>query len=82
MSSSDISEKRDQEIEEKITKYTEIARTKVTIKTTYRSKKRNRFGIAGWFIIGSHALALTFFSLLFICSYIPQTKKIVSIVMP
>lgn len=75
---------RDSELDSKIKKYTEVyTNQKITITTygkTRTSSKVTKF--LGWSIIGSHALALMFFSVLFILSYIPQTKNIVTMVMP
>lgn len=41
-----------------------------------------RIGAVGWFIVGTQALFLMFFCALYIMSYIPQTKPLVTIVLP
>lgn len=75
---------RDQEVAGKISQYSEVAeyrqqvlKTNYTIKTVDKS-----FGKMGWFLIATQATCLLFFCGLFIFSYIPHTKKIVSMVMP
>ena len=84
MSKSKTTNDRDSELDGKIKKYTEVyTNQKITITTytkTGTSSKLTKY--IGWGIIGSHALALVFFSALFVFSYIPQTKTIVSMVLP
>ena len=75
---------RDQEVAGKISSYSEVAeyrqqalRTNYTVKIVDKS-----FGKMGWFLIVTQASCLIFFCSLFVFSYIPHTKKIVSMVMP
>lgn len=77
-------EYRDQEVAGKISQYSEVAEYRQqTLKTNYTVKVVDRsFGKMGWFLIVTQATCLLFFSCLFVCSYIPHTKKIVTMVMP
>lgn len=76
---------RDQELANKISHYASSTveyRTQA-LKTNYTYKKVDKsLGKMGWFLIVTQATFLVFFSTLFIFSYIPHTKKIVTIVMP
>ena len=72
---------RDIQIDEKIRKYSQT--TVITTVSVVRKRSTPRFGkYCGYFIISSHALALCFFLVLWIFSYIPNTKNIVAAVMP
>ena len=75
---------RDQEVSSKISQYSEVAEYRQQVlKTNYTVKTIDKsFGKMGWFLIISQATCLIFFCTLFVFSYIPHTKKIVSIVLP
>ena len=75
---------RDQEVAGKISSYSEVAEYRQQVlKSNYTIKiVDKRFGKMGWFLILTQATCLLFFCSLFIFSYIPHTKKIVSMVMP
>jgi len=75
---------RDQEVAGKITQYSVVAEYRQQVlKSNYTVKTVDKsFGKMGWFIIATQATCLLFFCSLFIFSYIPHTKKIVSMVMP
>ena len=75
---------RDQEVMSKISQYSDVAEYRQQVlKTNYTYKKVDRnFGKMGWLLILTQATFLIFFSTLFIFSYIPQTKKIVTMVLP
>ena len=77
-------EYRDQEVNNKISQFSQVAEYRQqVIKANYTHKTVDkRFGKMGWFLVISQATFLIFFSTLFIFSYIPHTKKIVSMVMP
>ncbi len=76
---------RDQEVMNKISHYststaeyrTQVLKSNYTYKTVDKS-----LGKMGWFLVVTQATFLVFFSALFIFSYIPHTKKIVTMVMP
>lgn len=77
---------RDQEVMNKISHYSSSStveyRTQV-LKSNYTYKKVDKsLGKMGWFLVVTQATFLIFFSTLFVFSYIPHTKKIVSMVMP
>ena len=77
-------EYRDQEVMSKISQYSEVAeyRQKV-LKTNYTTKKVDiSLGKMGWFIVLTQVTGLVFFVTLFVFSYIPHTKKIVTMVLP
>ena len=75
---------RDQEVAGKISSYSEVTEYRQQVlRTNYTTKiVDRRFGKMGWFLILTQATCLLFFCSLFIFSYIPHTKKIVSMVMP
>jgi hypothetical protein len=77
---------RDQEVMNKISQYSNshtLEYRHQVIKTNYTYKRVDkRIGKMGFVIIGSQALFLVLFSALFVFSYIPHTKKIVTMVMP
>ena len=75
---------RDQEVSNKISEYSAASEYRhQVLKTNYTSRKVDkRFGIMGWLIIGTQVLCLVFCCTLFVFSYIPHTKKIVTMVMP
>lgn len=75
---------RDQEVAGKISKYNVVSEYRQQVlKANYTVKTVDkRFGKVGWFLIITQATCLLFFCSLFVFSYIPHTKKIVSIVMP
>ena len=75
---------RDQEVAGKISQYSEVAEYRQQVlKTNYTVKIVDKsFGKMGWFIIATQATCLLFFCGLFVFSYIPHTKKIVTMVMP
>ena len=75
---------RDQEVAGKISSYSEVVEYRQQVlKSNYTIKiVDRRFGKMGWFLILTQATCLLFFCSLFIFSYIPHTKKIVSMVMP
>lgn len=77
-------EYRDQEVMNKITEYSAASEFRQqTLKTNYTYKRVNKnIGPFGWTIVLSQAIFLFFFCLLFVFSYIPKTKFIVSMVMP
>ncbi len=82
-------EYRDQEVASKISQYSTGGSSHVAeyrqqvIKSNYTYKRVDRrLGKMGLFIVFSQATMLLFFSVLFIFSYIPHTKKIVSMIMP
>lgn len=74
---------RDIQLEEKIQRYsqtTTVTTTTVSVVRKQSSHKISKF--FGYLIIGSHAIALCFFLVLWVFSYIPNTKNIVAAVMP
>ena len=75
---------RDQEVSNKISQYSAVSEYRQQVlKTNYTHKRVNKkFGKMGWFLIIVQGLTLMFFCGLFVCSYIPHTKKIVTMVMP
>ncbi|MBY0416202.1 MAG: hypothetical protein K2Q18_18660 [Bdellovibrionales bacterium] len=75
---------RDQEVMGKINEYSAANQYRhQVLKTNYTYKRVDkRFGKVGWTLIGTQAMFLVLFCFLFIFSYIPATKKIVSMVMP
>jgi len=75
---------RDQEVMKKITEYGSASEYRQqTLKTNYTVRKVEKtFGKLGWGLIIVQAVSLTFFSLLFVFSYVPKTKFIVTMVMP
>ncbi len=75
---------RDQEVSSKISQYSQVAEYRQqVIKVNYTYKKVDRsLTKMGWFLVLTHAVFLVFFCTLFVFSYIPHTKKIVSMVMP
>jgi hypothetical protein len=75
---------RDQEVSNKISHYSAASDYRhQVLKSNYTSRKVDKkFGKMGWLIIGTQATCLLFFCTLFFFSYIPHTKKIVSMVMP
>lgn len=75
---------RDTEVMEKISQYSAASNYRhQVLKNNYTHKKVDkRFGKIGWTLIGTQATFIIFFSLLFVFSYIPATKKIVAIVLP
>jgi hypothetical protein len=77
-------EYRDQEVHSKISQFSQVDEyRKQVLKTNYTTKVVDKsFGKIGWFLIGSHATFIIFFSVLYIFTYIPHTKKIVTMVMP
>lgn len=77
-------EYRDQEVMSKISQYSEISeyRQKV-LKSNYTTKKVDvSLGKIGWFIVLTQATGIVFFVTLFVFSYVPHTKKIVTMVLP
>ena len=75
---------RDNEVANKISSYSEVAEYRQQVlKTNYTIRIVDKsFGKMGWFLIITQATCLLFFCSLFVFSYIPHTKKIVSMVMP
>jgi hypothetical protein len=75
---------RDQEVSNKISQYSEVAEYRQqVIKNNYTYKRVDKsLGKLGWFLVLSHVTFLVFFISLYIFSYIPHTKKIVTMVMP
>lgn len=77
-------EYRDQEVHNKISQYSQVADYRQQVlKVNYTYKKVDRsLGKMGWFLVASQATCLLFFTALFVLSYIPHTKKIVTMVLP
>ncbi len=81
-------EYRNQEVANKISQYSAASSSaseyrNQVIKTNYTYKKVDKsFGKMGLAIVLSQATFLVFFSMLFVFSYIPHTKKIVAMIMP
>jgi hypothetical protein len=77
-------EYRDQEVDNKISQYSQVAEYRQqVIKSNYTYKKVDKsLTKMGWFLVLTHATFLVFFCTLFVFSYIPHTKKIVAMVMP
>lgn len=79
-------EYRDQEVMNKISEFstaTSAEYRQQTLKTNYTYKRVDkRLGVWGWGLIVTQATCLVFFSVLFVCSYIPHTKFLVSKIMP
>ena len=76
---------RDQEVEDKISQYsvkTDAFRQE-TLKNHYTTHTIDRkLPKIGWFIVISHLASIVFFSSLYICTYIPKAKIIVTKVLP
>jgi len=79
-------EYRNQEVADKISKFSTGSAAEYrhqVIKNNYTYKKVDKsFGKLGLAIVISQASFLVFFSVLFVFSYIPHTKKIVAMIMP
>lgn len=75
---------RDQEVEKKIGQYTDASEYRQqSLKAHYTVKKVDaRLGKAGLILVVIQGISLLFFSTLYIMSYIPSTKKVVTFVMP
>jgi hypothetical protein len=75
---------RDQEVSSKISEYSAASEYRhQVLKSNYTTKKVNKkFGKMGWFLIGTQITCLIMFCTLFVFTYIPHTKKIVTMVMP
>jgi hypothetical protein len=77
---------RDQEVMTKIADYQSTSAVEFrqqTLKSNYTYRKVEKtFGKIGWSLIIVQAIFLVLFSFLFIFSYIPKTKFLVSMVMP
>lgn len=75
---------RDQEVMNKISEYSAAAEYRhQTLKANYTHKTVDkRIGKWGWFLVVTQATFLVFFSFMFVFSYIPHTKFIVSKIMP
>lgn len=75
---------RDQEVMNKITEYGTAAEFRQqTLRTNYTVKRvEKKFGKIGWFLVIAQAVSLLFFCSLFVFSYVPKTKFIVTMVMP
>jgi len=75
---------RDQEVMNKIADYSNAAEYRQqTLRTNYTVRKvQKTFGKFGWSLLIVQAVSLVFFSLLFVFSYVPKTKFIVTMVMP
>ncbi len=82
-------EYRETELQNKIASYSSSTFSsasefrQTTLKANYTHRKVDRrFPKYAWFLLITQALAITFYSSLYILSYIPKTKHIVSMVMP
>lgn len=77
-------EYRDQEVSNKISQYSQVAEYRQQVlKVNYTTKKVDKnLTKMGWFLVLTHVVFLVFFCTLFVFSYIPHTKKIVSMVLP
>ena len=75
---------RDQEVNHQISQYSEVAEYRqAVIKSNYTHRTVDKsLTKMGWFLVLTHAVLLVFFCTLFVFSYIPQTKKIVTMVLP
>ena len=82
---------RDQEVATKISQYSTGGATNAytndyrqqVIKSNYTYRRVDRrLGKMGLFIVISQSTMLLFFSTLFLFSYIPHTKKFVTMIMP
>lgn len=80
---------RETELQNKIASYSsgsysnasEFRQTTLKANYTYRKVDR-RIPKFAWFLIITQALALSFYSSLYVFSYVPKTKHLVAIVMP
>ena len=75
---------RDAEVQNKIAQYSTAEEYRqTTLKTNYTRRRVNTgVGKIGWTIIVSQATCLVFFSALFVISYIPKTKFLVTKILP
>lgn len=75
---------RDAEIQNKIQNFSSAEEYRQqTLKANYtKMVVKTPVGKLGWSIVISQAMALLFFSSLFICSYVPKTKFIVTKILP
>lgn len=77
---------RETEIQNKISSYAQVSAEefrKSSLKSNYTYKKIDKtLGKMAWSLIIFQAVFLTFFSSLYVASYIPKTKILVSKVMP
>lgn len=73
---------RDIQLEEKIQRYSQTTTVTTTVSVVRKQSSHKVGNFFGYFIIGSHAIALCFFLVLWVFSYIPNTKNIVAAVMP
>ena len=73
---------RDIQLEEKIQRYSQTTTVTTTVSVVRKQTSHKVSKFFGYLIIGSHAIALCFFLVLWIFSYIPNTKNIVAAVMP
>jgi len=73
---------RDIQLEEKIQRYSQTTTVTTTVSVVRKQTSHKVSKFFGYLIIGSHAIALCFFLVLWVFSYIPNTKNIVAAVMP
>lgn len=75
---------RDSEVRKKIEQFSNADEYRqATLKINYTRRKVNvRLGKIGWTLIVGQATFLVFFSALFIISYIPKTKFLVTKILP
>jgi hypothetical protein len=79
-------EYRESEIQNKIESYSKVSAVEFrqhTLKSNYtRRVVDKRLPKVAWFLIITQAIGITYFSSLYVLSYIPKTKTLVTKVMP